>query len=52
MWILNFDYCKKLDITFGGGWGGEVERFWRNDLYYPNLDPKCEEDLMFMGSVK
>ncbi|KXX76577.1 hypothetical protein MMYC01_206644 [Madurella mycetomatis] len=43
MWILDFDCCKTLDMN-AEGIEVAVERFWRNDPFYPNPDCKCPED--------
>ncbi|KAK4169048.1 zinc finger protein-domain-containing protein [Cladorrhinum sp. PSN259] len=43
LWVLDFDCCKPLPMTLEGV-HCVVERFWRNDPFYPNPDTKCEED--------
>ncbi|KAK0654799.1 zinc finger protein-domain-containing protein [Cercophora newfieldiana] len=44
LWVLDFDCCRPLRMT-GEGIKDAVERFWRNDPYYPNPDTKCAEDV-------
>ncbi|KAK0727555.1 zinc finger protein-domain-containing protein [Lasiosphaeria miniovina] len=43
MWLLDFDYCKELDMNETGV-KVAVQRFWRNDPFYPNPNCKCPED--------
>ncbi|KAK3341931.1 zinc finger protein-domain-containing protein [Lasiosphaeria hispida] len=44
LWILDFDCCRKLSMD-GEGVQLAVERFWRNDPFYPTPDTRCGEDV-------
>ncbi|KAK4443831.1 zinc finger protein-domain-containing protein [Podospora aff. communis PSN243] len=51
LWVLDFDCCKPLPMTTKGVQQA-VEKFWRNDPYYPNPDTKCEEDASLWNTFK